>query len=311
MDKELLRSREAKKVTLFGFFVNTALASFKIFAGLYGRSGAMIADGIHSLSDFFTDIVVLLSFKYTDKPADDCHNYGHDKYETLGTIIVSVFLAVAGFGILRSGVVNLIAIINGSLAPRPGYIALLAAVISIVVKELLYRYNITVGKKINSSAVIANAWHHRSDALTSLGTFIGIGGSIVLGAKWTLLDPLASIFVSIIIFKIAAETFLPAINELLETSLTQKECEQIIATIKNCKDAKGYHKLRTRRIGSKVAIDVHILVDENSTITKAHNTVTEIEEEIKSDFGINSIVNIHIEPFSHSPHSQLWANDLF
>ena len=298
MEKELLRSYKAKKITLSGFYVNAVLTFFKLFAGIYGKSNAMIADGIHSLSDFFTDLVVLIGFKFTERPEDECHNYGHDKYETLATIIVSVFLVIASLSILRSGIQNLICIISGNISPRPGWIALIAAAISILVKELLYRYTINVGQKINSSAVIANAWHHRSDVFTSIGTFIGIGGSIILGAKWTILDPLASIFVSILIFKVAMNIFSPPINELLESSLSKKECEQIIAVIANCEGAKDYHNLRTRRIGSKVAIEVHILVDQYLSVTTAHDTVTEIEKELKNDFGETSIITIHIEPFS-------------
>ncbi len=300
MEKDLLRSYEAKKITLQGFCVNAGLTFFKLFAGIYGKSGAMVADGIHSLSDFFTDLVVLIGFKFTEKPEDECHNYGHDKYETLATVIVSVFLAVAGLSILKSGITSLMSIINGSIAPRPGLIALIAAAISIVGKELLYRFTVNVGQKINSSAVIANAWHHRSDVFTSIGTFIGIGGSILLGAKWTILDPLASVVVSIFIFKVAINIFFPAINELLESSLSKKECEHIRTIISSCEGAKDYHNLRTRRIGSKVAIEVHILVDQHVSITTAHDTVTEVEEELKKDFGQNSIITIHIEPLTSS-----------
>jgi len=298
MEKELLRSYKAKKITLSGFYVNAGLTFFKLFAGIYGKSNAMLADGIHSLSDFFTDLVVLIGFKFTERPEDECHNYGHDKFETLSTIIVSVFLVIASLSILRSGIQNLICIISGDIFPRPGWIALIAAAISILGKELLYRYTINVGQKINSSAVIANAWHHRSDVFTSIGTFIGIGGSIILGAKWTILDPLASIFVSVLIFKVAINIFSPAINELLESSLSRKECEQIIAVIASCEGAKDYHNLRTRRIGSKVAIEVHILVDDNLSVTTAHDTVTDIEKDLKNVFGETSIITIHIEPFT-------------
>lgn len=300
MEKSLLRSHEAKKITLQGFGVNAALTFFKLIAGIYGKSNAMIADGIHSLSDFFTDLVVLLGFKFTEKPEDECHNYGHGKYETLVTIIVSIFLAAAGLGILRSSALCLISIINGNIIPPPGWIAFAAAAISILGKELLYRYTIKAGEKINSSAVIANAWHHRSDAFSSIGTFIGIGGSIILGAGWRLLDPLASVIVSIFIFKVAYDIFLPAINELLESALSKKECEHIVAIIKNCEGAKDYHNLRTRRIGPNVAIEFHILVDQHLSITAAHDTVTEIEERLKKDFGKMSIITIHIEPLPAS-----------
>lgn len=301
MEKELLRNHEAKKITLQGFVLNAALTFFKLIAGFYGKSNAMIADGTHSLSDFCTDLVVLIGFKFTEKPEDECHNYGHGKYETLATIIISIFLVVAGLSIIRSAALSLISIINGNIIPPPGRIALVAAVVSILGKELLYRYTIKVGEKINSSAVIANAWHHRSDAFSSIGTFLGIGGSIMLGAEWRLLDPLASLIVSIFIFKVAFNIFTPAINELLESALSKKECERIVAIINKCEGAKDYHNLRTRRIGQTVAIEVHILVDEHLSITTAHDTVTKIEEELKEDFGKMSIITIHIEPLPASP----------
>lgn len=296
MEKELLRSHEAKKITVCGFYINAALTGFKLLAGFYGRSGAMVADGIHSLSDFLTDLVLLAGFKLTDKPEDECHNYGHDKYETLATIIVSLFLAVAGYGILRSAYAGLVVVIKGGTVPRPGLVALVAAAVSIVVKELLYRFTARVGENINSPAVIANAWHHRCDAFTSIGTFAGIGGSILLGDKWTVLDPLASAAVAVLVFKVALDIFLPAVNELLETSLSQHEREKIADTIKNCEGVRGYHDLRTRRIGSKVAIEAHVLVDKHVSLTEAHDTATVIENKLKSKFGSASIITLHVEP---------------
>lgn len=299
MEKELIRSKEAKNVTLVGFAVNSVLTICKILAGIFGKSGAMLADGIHSLSDFLTDIVVLIGFRFTEQPEDECHNYGHDKYETLATTVISLFLAIVGFEILKSGVGNIIKVINGEVLPKPKSIALVAAIISIVFKELLFRYTIKVGKKIGSSAVVANGWHHRSDAFSSIGTLIGIGGAILLGSGWTVLDPIASIVVSVFIFKVAYDILMPAVHELMESSLSTEEQGKIEMVIAKQERVKSYHKLRTRRLGTRVVIEFHMLVDEELDVKTAHNVSIEIEEELRVLFGENSIITIHIEPYEN------------
>ena len=297
MDLELIRSKEAKKITLVGFFINALLVVLKLIAGIIGRSGAMVADAVHSLSDFLTDIVVLIGFKLTSKPEDECHNYGHDKYETIATVIISLALAIVGYQILKSGVTNVLLVLKGENLPKPGMIALIAAVISIISKELLYRYTVIKGKKINSSSVIANAWHHRSDAFSSIGTMIGIGGAIILGQRWTILDPIASIIVSLFIFKVAYDIFIPSINELVERSLSDEERLRIETLIKEFHDIKDYHKLRMRKLGTKTVIECHIMVDETLNIKEAHDISTEMESKIKNLIGDISIITIHIEPF--------------
>lgn len=176
MQKQLLRGQEAKRITLLGFWVNAVLVVIKLIAGIMGRSGAMIADGVHSLSDFLSDIVVIVGFKLANQPADEDHNYGHEKYETIATTVISLFLVLVGFEILKTGLANIDLVLRGQLLPKPGMIALAAAFISIVAKELLFRRTFYVGKKISSPAIIANGWHHRSDALSSIGTLLGIGG---------------------------------------------------------------------------------------------------------------------------------------
>lgn len=297
MNEELLRGKVARKVTLVGFFVNAFLAVFKIAAGTIGKSGAMFADGIHSLSDFLTDLVVLVGIRFTEQPEDDCHNYGHGKYETLATLIISVFLFVVGFEILKSGIRNISLIINGRVIETPKIIALSAAILSIVMKEILYRYTLKAGKKIESSSVIANAWHHRSDSFSSIGTLFGIGGAIVLGEKWVVLDPIASVIVSIFIFKVAFEILKPAVDELLEISLGDEEKSDIVKIIVKEKDVIEYHKIRTRKIGNKAIIEFHILVDENMNVKIAHEVSTRIEKNLKERFGDDSIITVHIEPY--------------
>lgn len=299
MQKDLLRAKEAKKVTLVGFWLNAGLTALKIYAGIMGKSAAMIADGIHSLSDFLTDIVVLVGFKLTSKPEDEDHQYGHDKYETVATALISLFLALAGYGILKSGITAIIEEINGATLHTPSWLAFYAALISIVVKEGLYRYTVHVGKRINSAAVIANAWHHRSDAFSSIGVSLGIGGAILLGHQWAILDPIASIVVSFFIFKVAYDILIPAVNELLETALTAEEMASINQAIVETEGVIDHHKLRTRRIGTRVAIETHILVSADLNVGCAHEISTQLELKLIELFGTKSIITIHVEP--HEP----------
>lgn len=291
------RSKEAKKVTFVGFIVNAILTVFKIVAGVQGKSAAMVADGVHSLSDFFTDIVVLIGFKFTEKPEDEDHNYGHGKYETLATLVIGIALFLVGYKIFVSGLSNIYGVLfDEKVLEKPKIIAIVAAIISIISKELLYRYTKAIGQKIKSQAVIANGWHHRSDAFSSIGTFVGIGGAILMGNKWTILDPIASVVVSIFIFKVAIMIFLPAINELMEISLNEEE----LALIKRLIDANpyvlNYHHLRTRKIGVRVAVEVHLVFDRNITIYEAHEYATRTENEMKKHFGSSSFITTHLEP---------------
>lgn len=239
---------------------------------------------------------ILVGFKLRSKPEDECHNYGHDKYETLATVIISVDLAIVGYQILRSGIVNILTVIKGGNLAKPRLIALIAAIISIISKELLYRYTVAAGKQIDSPSLIANAWHHRSDALSSIGTMVGIGGSIILGQRWTILDPIASIIVSLFIFKVSFDIFMPSINELLEKSLDSEERSQIKTIFNKSQGVKDYHQLRTRRVGTKAVIESHILVNKNLNIKDAHQISVDIENKIRNLLGENSIVTIHIEP---------------
>lgn len=297
MHQDELRAAKAQKITVIGFIVNGFLTAFKIWAGVAGRSGAMIADGIHSLSDFITDIIVIVGFRFTKKPEDEKHNYGHGKIETVMTIIISLFLILVGFKLFKSGSVNIFSVLKGTTLPSPKIVALIAAIVSILTKEILYRYTVIVGKKINSSALIANAWHHRSDAFSSIGSAIGIGGAVLLGNKWTILDPVASVIVSIFIIKVGVEILFPAVNELLECSLSQTEIDEIKKIITSSNEIKEYHKLRSRKIGNKNAVEFHILVNKNMNVEAAHDIANDIEYKLKELLGIDSIITIHIEPY--------------
>ncbi len=291
------RSHEAKKVTWIGFITNLLLTSIKIIAGILGTSNAMLADGIHSLSDFFTDIVVLVGFKFTEKPADEEHSYGHGKYETFATVIIGIALFLAGYKILQKGLVNIYEVlVKNEIMTRPKMIAMIAAIISIISKEILYRYTKKVGKRINSPAVIANGWHHRSDAFSSIGTLLGISCAYFLGDKWIILDPVAAIVVSILILKVAFEIMSPAVNELLEASLNKKEVQYITNLFDESSEIQKYHHLRTRRIGSNIAIEAHLLFEKTISLYAAHEISEQLEQQLKHYFGKRSIITFHLEP---------------
>lgn len=290
------REDYAIRVTWIGFFVNLALTAFKLFAGIVGRSGAMVADGIHSLSDFVTDIVVLFGFNFVKKPADEDHEYGHAKYETLAAVIIGLLLLLVGFFILYSGITNIIRIATGGEFEKPSLIAFLAALISIISKEWLYRYTVHAGKKINSQAVIANAWHHRSDALSSIGTLVGIGCAIFLGDKWVVCDPIAAVIVSFFIIKVAIEIMRANAGDLLDQALSKEVEEEILFIIKSIEGVKNPHEIRTRRIGNDYSIDIHIEVDSEMSVKHAHKIATRVEEQVRNRYGEKTNIVVHVEP---------------
>lgn len=290
------RKKEVYRVTLVGTVVNMVLVVAKFVAGIVGHSGAMIADAVHSLSDFVTDIIVFVMVGVSSKPQDADHNYGHGKYETLATAVIGLALMLAGIGICYSGVSAVVAVIKGEILPAPGYVALAAALISIVSKELLFRYTIKAGKRVNSQAVVANAWHHRSDALSSIATAVGIGGAILLGEEWRVLDPIAAIFVSVFVIKVAYDLMKPCIDELLEKSLPKEVEDDIMAIILSFEQVSSPHHLRTRRIGTRYAIEFHIRMSGQLTLDEAHAVATQIERSIKSRFGQGTHVAVHMEP---------------
>lgn len=291
------RTEKGIKVTYIGLLVNIFLTLFKFIAGVLGQSTAMIADSIHSISDTASDIVVILGFQYVKKPIDDSHNYGHGKIETLSTAVVGLMLIVVAFFIVFSGGEKLLRSLEGQLIPKPEFIALYAAIISIIVKESMYRYTVKVGKDIDSSLIVANAWHHRSDALSSIGTMIGIGGAIFLGEKWRILDPIAAIFVSILIIKVAIEILRDSVNELIETSVDEVKKKELLDVISNVNGVKDFHKLRIRHIGHYYSMSIHILVEKSLNVVEAHQISDSVEEEIRKFLGYETIITVHIEPY--------------
>jgi cation diffusion facilitator family transporter len=286
-ENEDTRYSRAAYVTKVSMVLNFSLTSFKFAAGILGNSSAMIADAAHSLSDFITDIAVIVGLKIAKKPRDSTHNYGHGKIETLAAAFIGLVLVAAAFGIFWGGLQKVISFYQGESLPEPSKIALVAAVISIVSKEWLYRYTIVCGRELKSDAVIANAWDHRSDALSSVGTMIGIGGAIFLGGQWVVLDPLAAIVLSFFIFKVAFDVSYKSLNELLEASLDSETYRSIEDILNSTEGVLGFHELKTRKIGNAMAADVHIEVDRDLNIVDAHEISTHVENRLKKICGSN------------------------
>jgi len=290
------RERDIYKVTLVGSAGNVALVAFKFIAGVLGHSSAMIADAVHSLSDFITDVVVLAFVHMSSRPQDESHDYGHGKYETFASFIIGMALLAVATVIIVSGVAKVIDWAGGKQLAAPGWLALAAAIISILVKEILYRYTVISGKRLDSQALVANAWHHRSDAISSLGTMVGIGGAILLGNRWTVLDPLASIVVGAILVKVSINLLRSSVGELTEHSLSSDVEKEIEAIICSFPDVQEPHNLRTRRIGNRFAIEAHVRMDGNLTLTAVHDRTSAIEQRLRQRFGPQTHITIHMEP---------------
>lgn len=290
------RKKEIFRVTVWGGIINVVLLVVKFAAGIFGHSAAMIADAVHSLTDFATDVVVLIFVHLGNKPADRDHDYGHGKYETLATAIIGTSLLAVGVLIFCSGAGKTWRVIQGEMLPSPGKVALVAAVASIVLKEWAYRFTVKVGKRCQSEAVVANAWHHRSDALSSVGTMIGVGGAILLGNRWTVLDPLASIVVSVFIVRAAWQLMMESMKELTEASLSDEDEAVITHIAASEPGVSEVHNLRTRRVGNRIAIEMHARMLGSTPLVEAHLHATAIEHRLKEHFGPDTLVSIHLEP---------------
>lgn len=285
-----------RKVTWVGFWTNAVLSVLKILSGVFGRSSAMIADGVHSASDLITDVAVLIVLGVSRKKADTSHSYGHGKIETFVTFLIALLLLAVGIGILVDGVERGLAFFEGAEIPQPTWIALSMAIISILTKEWLFHYTRSAAKKIASSSMEANAWHHRSDAFSSLATLAGVAGAMFLGPKWRFLDPLAAVVVSALIIAMACSMAKISIKELVEASLPKEESDRIRFIIESTLGVKGFHHLRSRCNGNTKIIDFHIKLDPDISLKSAHDIATEVENRIKKEFN-PAVVNIHMEPY--------------
>lgn len=296
------RQKETYRVTIAGSIINILLLAFKFAAGILGHSAAMIADAIHSLTDFVTDAIVLVFVRLGSKPTDRDHDYGHGKYETLASAIIGVSLLVVGMMICYSGVTKTYHAMCGEPLQQPGFIALAAAVASVVLKEWAYRFTVRVGRRCHSEAVVANAWHHRSDALSSVGTTVGIGGAIILGEKWAVLDPLTAIVVSFFIMKAAWSVLSKAVDELTDGSLPKETEDEIEKIVSEDNEVSVVHNLCTRRIGNRIAIEMHVRMPGETSLYEAHRHATEIENRLKQRFGTATHISIHLEPVKVNGH---------
>lgn len=292
----MTRNAEIYRVTLLGGLVNVVLVALKFVCGIVGASAAMIADAVHSLSDLATDAVVLVFVRLGSRPADADHHYGHGKYETLATLIVGAALLAVALVLLYEAGQKIGSAMAGQSLSVPGWPALVAALVSIALKEAVYHLTARVGRRHRSEAVIANAWHHRSDALSSIGTGLGIGGAILLGPEWAVLDPLAAAVVAVFIAIAAVRLLLRAINELLEKSLPPEVEDEIRRIVALDPALTELHHLRTRAVGSVYSIDMHLRMPGYTTLRDAHIHTIQLEERLRNRFGEETMVSLHMEP---------------
>ena len=290
------REREITRVTLAGSAGNAALTAFKFAAGILGHSSAMVADALHSLSDFLTDLLVVVFVRISGRPQDEDHDYGHGKFETMATLFVGIALFAAAVGIIVTGATKVAAWARGETLALPGRLALWAALISIAVKEGLYRYTAARGRALQSPLMVANAWHHRSDALSSIGAAAGIGGALLLGERWAVLDPVASLVVGAMLLKVTVDLLRPSLAELTDGSLSPETEAEILSILGTDPAVHDPHHLRTRRVGRDISIDVHVRMDGEMSLREAHDRVSRIETALKERFGKGTFVSIHMEP---------------
>lgn len=294
------RTNKITFVTLVGSVVNAALTAFKIVAGIIGHSAAMVADGVHSLSDLLSDVVVLVFVRISGKGRDKNHDYGHGKFETFATLIISLMLLMVGANLMSSGIASIKKILGGESVEAPGMIALWAALLSIVSKEILYRYTAVQGRKLDSPMMVANAWHHRSDALSSVGSLLGIGGAILLGDKFVILDPLAGCVISIFIIVMAVRMSIPAIKELLDVSLPDEMEYEIERTAKGVPGVVDLHELKTRREGPGIVLEGHLVLHSDISLEQAHSISKQVERALRDRFGDSTQISLHLEPENDS-----------
>lgn len=290
------REKKIQSVTIWGALANLLLSVGKLIAGFIGHSGAMLADAVHSLSDLVSDFVLLIMVKVASKGVDKGHDYGHGKFETLATAIISLLLIVAGAKLLGGGVENIKAVIEGEPIQSPGKIALWAALISIAVKEILYQWTAAVGKRLNSPAMISNAWHHRTDALSSIASALGIGMAVFFGGKWAILDPLVCCGISIFIVYVAVKMAMPALGELTEASLPEDMQKNILSILSAVEGVRSVHALKTRKIGPGISVECHLVVDPQMSVAEAHGITEAGEAALRKAYGPETQISIHVEP---------------
>ena len=285
------RYKVIRKVTLIGALTNLMLATAQLLGGIFAHSQALIADGIHTLSDLASDFIVLVAAKIASKGADEDHHYGHGRFETLGTVILGLILSGVAIGIVIGAVDRLF---FSTVNKLPQNIALFFAALAIISKEGLYQYTVIKAKQINSDLLRANAWHHRSDALSSIVVFVGISGAILFEIKW--LDSLAAIFVAIMIFIMGIKLVINSVNELLESAVEPEKVKEIREVIEKFDCVENLHMLRTRMLGGQIFADVHIQVNSYLTVSEGHYIAERVIHELRNKFPEMHDITVHIDP---------------
>ena len=283
------------RVTWVGLVINTVLFAFKLFAGIIGRSQVVVADAIHSLSDSSTDVAIVIGVRYWSQPPDENHPHGHRRIETVITAFISLALGAVGVGLIYNGLMTL----HEHHEEPPGWIAFIAAVISIITKEILYHWTISVGRRIRSQAMIANAWHHRSDAFSSVPAALAVAGAAI-HPSWSFLDHVGAVVVSLFILQAAWKLGWPALQQLIDLGASQVDCEQIRAIALATENVIAVHAIRTRHIGSGLQVDLHVLVDGAMTVRQGHNISREVKRRLLEMGPDIADVVVHLEPYEES-----------
>ncbi len=299
--QEANTEKVVRKVTWIGLWVNLFLAGFKFAAGIFGRSQALVADAIHSLTDLTTDIAVIAGSHYWARPPDDDHPYGHKRLETLVTVFIGLMLAAAGIGIGWKAVATL----HQKHAAAPGWIAILAALTSIVCKEILYRWTALTGKRFKSSALAANAWHHRTDALSSFPVLLAVSGAKAF-PSWSFLDHLGAVVVSIFILHASIKIIWPAVSELIDAGAPVETRKKIRAIALKNGGVLQVHDIRTRYISASIQVDLHIVVEGLITVREGHDIADDVRKRIIEEIPEVLDVTVHVDP----PERAVWTEDL-
>ncbi len=284
--------KQINGVTIAGLVWNLVIGIAKIAAGFFGNSRAVLADGVHSFSDLSTDVAILIGAKYWENPADKTHPHGHKRIETLVSLLISAALFAVAGGIAYDA----IKAFNNPSPEPPQLIALIAALVSIIIKEILYRWTLITGKKIKSSALIANAWHHRSDALSSIPAALAVGGAM-LKPELRILDPIGAVLVTLFIIGVAWKIAKSALWELTDAAAPQEVCDKIVAIASGTKGVISVHKCRTRRLGSGIEVDLHIEVNTAITVKEGHEIAGAVKHNLfEKEFDIIDVI-VHTEPY--------------
>ncbi len=286
----VMREKIATKVSFVGVAGNLILTLFKLFAGIVANSGAMVSDAIHSASDVLATIIVWVSMKFATKDADEEHPYGHERFECIAALLLAFILAIAGAGIASSGIKKIIGLEPVEI---PGILALVAAGVSIVTKEIMYQYTIREARRINSSALTANAWDHRSDAFSSMGSFAGILGAILGFPK---LDAVASVVIACFILHVAYTIFMDAVNKMVDHACDKEFVEELQESISKGEGIENIDSLKTRLFGDRVYVDVEIAVDGTKSLTAAHDVAKALHDRVEAEFPVVKHCTVHVNP---------------